>query len=286
MVLCQCQSPTSTETKSPAEKVLILGNSITQQGQYVSMLQYLLHAYRPDLNLDMISIGLASETVSCLTEPDHPFPRPCLKERLDRALTKVKPDLVIACYGMNDGIYHPFDSLRFEAFQLGIQHLMAKTNDIGARLVILTPPPFDPIPIVNKVVPMDAPEFGYQTPYAEYDQLLTLYSEWLMTLPADNLTVINLHRDLVQKIKARRQSNPAFTIAQDGIHPNNLGHAWIAASLASYWQIEQPELVESEVEALLATDIFQSIDSTRKSTSQKWLVEVGYIRGDTVGVVR
>ena len=40
------------------------------------------------------------------------FPRPDLHERLDRALPKTKPDLVFACYGMNDGIYLPLDEAR------------------------------------------------------------------------------------------------------------------------------------------------------------------------------
>ena len=46
-----------------------------------------------------------------LSEPGHAggaFPRPELYERLERVLERAKPDLIVACYGMNDGIYHPF----------------------------------------------------------------------------------------------------------------------------------------------------------------------------------
>ena len=66
--------------------------------------------------------GLPSETVSGLSEPGHAggaFPRPDLHERLERVLEQTRPDLIVACYGMNDGIYHPFTEARFEKYQAG-----------------------------------------------------------------------------------------------------------------------------------------------------------------------
>ncbi|PAW83741.1 MAG: hypothetical protein B9S28_06500, partial [Opitutia bacterium Tous-C10FEB] len=60
------------------QRVLVLGDSITQDGRYVSYLEYYLQRFAPDTHSDLISIGLSSETLSGLTEPDHPAPRPCL----------------------------------------------------------------------------------------------------------------------------------------------------------------------------------------------------------------
>ena len=86
---------------------MFFGDSITQNGLYVSLIEYALKKANPEVDYDIISIGLSSETVSCLSEEDHPFPRPCLKDRIDRALKEVQPDIIVANYGMNDGIYHP-----------------------------------------------------------------------------------------------------------------------------------------------------------------------------------
>ena len=106
-----------TQYKIPkhVEKILFLGNSITYQGDYITYLETHLKLKHPNNQYQFINVGLSSETVSGLSEPNHAkgrFPRPDLHERLDRILSKVQPDLVFACYGMNDGIYMPFNDER------------------------------------------------------------------------------------------------------------------------------------------------------------------------------
>src|SRR5689334_22643176 len=92
-------------------RVVILGDSITYSGQYVDDVEAVLRSRSLMDGLEFLNLGLPSETVSGLSEPGHAggkFPRPDLHQRLSRVLAKSKPDLLIACYGMNDGIYHPF----------------------------------------------------------------------------------------------------------------------------------------------------------------------------------
>src|ERR1051326_8107063 len=112
-------------------RVMFLGDSITYAGGYVEIVDGFLCRFLPGHPYELIDIGLPSETVSGLTEPNHAggaFPRPVLRERLERALAKVKPDLVVACYGMNDGIYYPFDAARFAKYQEGILELREKVQ--------------------------------------------------------------------------------------------------------------------------------------------------------------
>ena len=99
------------------KRILFLGNSITWAGNYVNDVEAYLRVQYPKRQLEFINVGLSSETVSGLSEPGHAggsFPRPDLHERLSRVLKQTKPDLVFACYGMNDGIYMPFDNERFQ----------------------------------------------------------------------------------------------------------------------------------------------------------------------------
>src|SRR5438874_2629091 len=108
-------------------KIVFLGDSITQGGGYVTFTSYYLDKLYPQKEFDVYGLGLSSETLSGLSEPNHAggaFPRPCLFERLGRLLEQVNPDVVFACYGINDGIYLPLDAERFAAFKNGVAKLI------------------------------------------------------------------------------------------------------------------------------------------------------------------
>src|SRR3954452_13814839 len=129
------------------KRVVFLGDSNTQAGGYVAFTTYYLEKLYPKKDFDIIGLGLASETLSGLSEDGHAggkFPRPCLFERLDRLLEKARPEVVFACYGMNDGIYLPLDRGRFKAFQDGVAKLIERCKKAGAkRIYLVTPPIYD-----------------------------------------------------------------------------------------------------------------------------------------------
>ena len=161
-------------------RILFLGDSITYQGSYVSIIEAALITQYPDNNYRVINLGLGSETVSGLSEEGHAggrFPRPDLNERLDRALAQNGPDLVIACYGMNDGIYLPLADDRFAAFRQGMIWLRAKVIAAGANIIHLTPPVFDPAPIPDRVKSVDGKPAKF---YGGYNDVLGTYAAWLM----------------------------------------------------------------------------------------------------------
>lgn len=89
------------------DRVLCLGDSISQDGRYLAVLDLLIRCRMPDTPVDIINLGLASETLSGTSEAQHPWPRPDVRERAARAIEKVKPSVLMFCYGMNDGIYAP-----------------------------------------------------------------------------------------------------------------------------------------------------------------------------------
>ncbi|XWW48134.1 SGNH/GDSL hydrolase family protein [Fibrella sp. USSR17] len=197
-------------------RVLFLGNSITYAGTYVSYVDAYLSTRYPQRGLEFINAGLPSETVSGLSEEGHAngrFPRPDLRERLARVLTLTKPDLVIASYGMNDGIYLPFDERRFQQFQDGINWLHSEVIKAGAQVIHLTPPVFDDMK-------------GHKPGYAA---VLDRYSDWLLDQKtAQNWAVIDVHYPMKQFLDNQRKADSTFALANDGVHPGELGH-WLMA---------------------------------------------------------
>ena len=290
LVLPACTTPTAParpELKPVAglltrQRVLVLGDSITQDGRYVTFLEYYLHRHAPGTKCDLISIGLSSETVSGLTEPGHPAPRPWALDRLDRALQAVKPQVVLACYGMNDGIYHPSSPERLAAFNDGLRQLIAKVRGSGAQLVLITPPVFDPLPIRARTVGAEAAGFGYSHPFAGYDAVLAEFAAAEVSRQAPGITVIDLHRTMADALSEARRQDPTFTFSPDGVHPNDTGHLLMARTLAAGLGLTLPSLSPAaELAALRNDPLFALVRDRRTLRSEAWLPYVGYTNGAT-----
>ncbi len=257
-------------------RVLVLGDSITQAGTYVSMaLHALLRAY-PTHRVDIVSIGLSSETTSGLTERIHPGPRPCVLTRLGRALDGVKPALVVACYGMNDGIYLPLAPAREEAFHAGILSLVRQCRAAGAEVILLTPPVFDPLPHGSNLSQDDSGP-GYTIPYARYDEVLAAYAAWEVGLHLDGVTVIDLHRAMGDYLAERRRTSPGFILSGDSIHPTELGHLLMARTLLGGMGVALPGGdLDAELARVHADPLFPLAVKLRELRSGPWLA---YSRG-------
>ena len=116
-------APSTGDLVRNAGRIVLLGDSITHDGRWVADLAAWMES--KGYTAEMIDMGLPSETVSGLTEEGHAggkFPRPDLAERLDRVLRVARPDLVIACYGMNCGIYQPLDGTDRKSTRLNSSH--------------------------------------------------------------------------------------------------------------------------------------------------------------------
>lgn len=253
-------------------RILFLGDSITYAGQYVDGFEMLLFAEYPERKFEIINCGLPSETVSGLSEPGHAdgrFPRPDLHERLGRVLPKVKPDLVFACYGMNDGIYLSLDDERFGRFKEGMRWLHDEVRKSGAKLIHLTPPVFDPSPPESRAT--------------SYDAVLTRYSAWLLDQRKAGWEVIDLHGPMSAALEERRRSDPAFTFSRDHIHPNEEGHAVLSNALfAALKPAGLPQFGRLAGSGWLATpegrDWAAKIRKRGRILTDAWLTETGHLR--------
>ncbi len=259
----------------PDQRIVFIGDSITFAGGYIDQIDAYLATKFPEKRYELLNLGIPSETACGLTEPDHPFPRPDVHERLGRLLKKMKPDVVIACYGMNDGIYHPFSEERFSAYQDGINRLAADCTKAGAKVILVTPPPFDAGVIPHRVVEKDADEFGYKYIYKNYDaEVLKQYAAWIIKQDSrDDVTaVIDIHTPMNACLMAQRKNDPAFKMSGDGVHPNAAGHRAIASALMSGFGFD--DLEKTSLDARLV----KLIRSRQRLLRNAWLSEVGHKR--------
>ncbi len=272
-----------------AKRIVFLGDSITYDGKYIAIVETELRLRDPKRQFEIIDIGLPSETVSGLSEDGHAggqFPRPSLHERLDRVLAQLKPDLVVACYGMNDGIYLPLAETRFTAYRDGIQLLRDKVAKVPAQIIHVTPAVFDPVPIRARVAPADKVTAG--NPYQNYDEVLTEYSRWLVSKRADGWQVIDLHTRVQESLIDHRKSQPEFTFSPDGVHPNLDGHFVMAIALLNGLEISSATLSAIQPgyndEKSKRGRLFKLIHQRQRILTDAWLTKTGHLRPMKAGL--
>jgi lysophospholipase L1-like esterase len=245
------------------KRVVFLGDSITQAGGYVSFTTYYLEKLYPQKDFDILGLGLASETLSGLSEEGHAggkFPRPCLFERLDRVLEKAKPEVVFACYGMNDGIYKPLDKDRTAAFQKGVTKLIEQCKAAGVKQIFLiTPPIYD---------------FSPRKGEFNYDTVLTEYAKWEMAIKVPGVTVIDLHTAMRKARDARKTP-----FSGDKVHPGDDGHLLMARTLLTALGVQLPD---DSLATIKADPLYKLVAQKRAMRSAAWMKHIGYTREKTV----
>lgn len=245
------------------KRVVFVGDSITQAGGYIGFATYYVEKLHPKKDFDVIGLGLASETLSGLSEDGHAggkFPRPCLFERLGRLLEKAKPEVVVACYGMNDGIYLPLDKERFAAFQKGVRKLLDQSKQAGVqRIILLTPPIYD---------------FAPKNGEFNYDDVLAEYSKWELTQKSADVHVIDLH-SAMREARDRRKT----PFSGDRVHPGDEGQLVIARTLLAGLGVKTPD---DSVATIKADPLHKLVEAKRGARSSAWMRHVGYTREQTI----
>ena len=277
-------APPETAPFLQARRIVFLGDSITYSGEYVETIETYLRTRFPESRAQFINLGLPSETVSGLSEPGHAggaFPRPDLHERLERVLEKAGPDLIVACYGMNDGIYHPFNQDRFQKFQSGIQRLRERAAAAGAKVIHVTPPTFDPQPLKGRTLPAGLSE--YRSAFEGYNEVLDRYSEWLLNQRAVGCEVVDAHGPMNRFLAERRRSDPNFILARDGVHANAQGHWLIAREILRYLGAPDEIVASNSPDAFLnscprGAEVLKLVQQRQRVLKDAWLSHVGHVR--------
>jgi lysophospholipase L1-like esterase len=255
------------KTFDNVKRIVFLGNSITYQGSYVSHIEAYMTINHPTRQFEFINVGLPSETVSGLSEPGHAggkFARPDLHERLNRVLNQLKPDLVFACYGMNDGIQLPFDDARFAKYKVGIKWLNEEVLKAGSQIIFITPPIYD----------------GKKRAYSN---TLDIYSSWLISqrYTAD-WKVSDIHWPMRKYLENKREVDSTFRFAKDGVHPNKDGHWLMAKHILDYLGEKNVPDTENAQKAFShysnGSQILQLIKERQSFTKDTYLNATGHKR--------
>lgn len=265
---------------SPEDRILLLGDSNTYAGGYATLLETWLTVHQPGKAWTIVNHGLPSETASGESEPAHPFPRPCVHERIQRALDKFRPTVVTIAYGMNDGIYYPPAPERLYAYQAGIAKAVELTHQAGAKVYLLTPPMFDSLPLKagGKLKPAGEQEYAWFSPYANYDEVLGQYADWIRTRGSQCEGIVDVRSPILKHVEEQRKTAPAYTMAGDGIHYDQAGHDIVAREIWRVWRMKPIDPTGTDTDRKACDSIRPLVEKRQKLLQLAWLSHVGHQR--------
>lgn len=259
-----------------AGKVVFLGDSITQAGDYIVDVQCWLFAH--GIVNHFINLGLGSETATDLKPAEnaghvqaYQFARPAIRERLGRALSLTRPDLLFVCYGMNDAGALPADDSGMKRFTDAITSLRETALQSGVRkVVVCTPPVHDDKGDASK---------------AFHDSNLARYTSWLLSKRNEGWDVVDFHTPMRMALDKGRAADPAFALAADGTHPGREGH-WIMAKqlLKEYFGAEA--IAATSAENLFSSRGGEIRSLVRELTDLRfnhWMARIGHNRPGVTG---
>ncbi len=81
--------------------------------------------------------------------------------------------------------------------------------------------------------------------------MITKYGHWVLTLKPQVESVTQTCAFAVKQVNETRRTNPDYTLAPDGVHPNAEGHRILARTILDAWGIDQAKPVNDKLQQLV-----------------------------------
>jgi hypothetical protein len=159
---------------------------------------------------------------------------------------------------MNDGIYQPLDTERFQKFKDGIQWLHVQVAARGIRIVHLTPTVYE--------------DKKDQSP--AYAGVLDVYSKWLKR--QSTWEVIDTHFPMKKFLEKKKKKDPNFSLAADGVHIGELGHALVAREIIEFFTKKSCE----DWDQIQNYKFYEALGQEHRLMKDAWLRATGHLRPD------
>ncbi|MDD4870285.1 MAG: SGNH/GDSL hydrolase family protein [Kiritimatiellae bacterium] len=189
------------------DKVMLMGDSITEQYLYSSYVEAWTLARFPAWNITFINVGIGGDRS---TGGNNRFKRDVLPHT---------PTAMTVDFGMNDGGYRPFDETGFKTYMGGLQGIADQAKAANIRVAWCTPSPVEK----NELGPA----------IQGYNETLEKYSEGVKQIAAANNGIfIDQFHPFIAIIDKGRAADPKNRIGGgDAVHPGPPGQAIMAWSI-------------------------------------------------------
>ncbi|CAD74658.1 MAG TPA: lipolytic enzyme [Rhodopirellula baltica] len=241
------------------DRLVIIGDSITEQKMYSRMIETYLTACMPHLEIETRQLGWSGETAAGFLR------------RMDSDCLRFEPTIATLCYGMNDARYRAYDVNNGHWYKDNYQHIVRRLKEAGVKVVLGSPGCAGKIATWVKAPACTLDEHNLN--------LCTLRDLGIEIAKEENVAFADLFWPMyVAQITAAKKygtdEKPYQVTGNDGIHPPWAGQVIMAYGFLKSMGIREP-IANLEVD-LAATSAaggdhhllveFASDDSSHKIT--------------------
>lgn len=240
----QGQSALPLELKS-GDRVVLLGNALMENEQVYNYLEFRLTRHWPERNITFRNLGWSGDNVFGDARSYYTSP-PSAYDLLITQLTEAKPTHVFVAYG---SVEAQEGESGLEKFGQGLEKLLAKIQELGAEVILLSP----------------IPQFSGGTPtlLAERNKNLKRYAEKITQVAQ---TQQKRYIDLFSPFEELIETD---LLSENGIHLTDYGYYKLAAFIEKGLGLESDLLKISvdvrsgEIESTIPTDLVSNDSKNR-----------------------
>ncbi len=208
VLVCTGLMAAETPQLLPANtRLAIIGDSITEQKLYSKFIETYLLACAGRKDIECFQFGWSGEMAAGLSA------------RMETDLSVFQPTAATLCYGMNDGMYQPYNDTIGKDFETAMRKVLGKLQAVGVRQIFVGSPGV-----------VDTRRFQNLKP-AEYNATLARLGGISQKLAAEHKqTFARVHDTMLNAMKqAKTTLGEDYEVAgYDGIHPGPNGHLLMA----------------------------------------------------------
>lgn len=200
----------------PDDRVIFVGNSITEAGAYVSYIYLYYMTHFPGKKLVILNGGIGGDKASDIYR------------RLDYDILAKKPNVLILTFGMNDTGYFEFGNSdsektaaeRIEASRRNYVMIEQRLKQLpGIQKILMSSPPYD-----------ETAKIGGNVFRGKSKAMLEVVKFQEAAAKQNNWPFADLFRPMTALNKQLQQKDSSFTlIGPDRVHPGNGGHLVMAS---------------------------------------------------------
>ncbi|NRF39294.1 GDSL family lipase [Pedobacter sp. LMG 31643] len=248
IVMAQNQAGKTVEFElKDGDRVVFLGNSLFESDKN-GYLELALTTRWPDKKVTFRNLGWEGDNVFGQARSHFTNP-PTAYETLMQQITAAKPTIIFIAYG---GVEAQDGAAGLDKFKDGLNKLLDKTDELGAKAILLSP-----IPVLSGI-PADILE--------SRNKDLQLYAKAIADIAkARDKQFIDLYNPVTDFQKQTK-------VSEDGIHLNEAGYYLLATALehglglVSQPQVINLQVLKSGLEAAAPVKIFPSEAQQMKFT--------------------